>query len=66
MKTFVKEREYLKKEIDNLPPELIEEIKDFVEFLLLKKRGIDYISLWAQQKALEKIWVNDAEDLYEV
>jgi len=66
MKAMVKEREYLKKEIDNLSPELLEEVKDFVEFLMLKKRDIDYIYLWGQQKSLEKIWGNDAEDLYEI
>ena len=66
MKAMVKEREYLKKEIDKLSPELLEEIEDFVEFLIIKKKDIDYISLWVQQKTLEKIWANDAEDLYEV
>lgn len=66
MKTIVKEREYLKKEIDNLSPELLQEVKDFIEFLIIKNGGIDYISLLIQQKGLEKILGNDNEDLYEV
>ena len=66
MKTIVKEREYLKKEIDNLSPELLQEVKDFIEFLIIKNEEIDYISLLIQQKSLEKILGNDNEDLYEV
>lgn len=66
MNSAVKEKEYLKEKIDTLPPDLIEEVLDFVEFLLLKKGGIDYPSLLIQQKNLEKIWVSDAEDLYEL
>jgi hypothetical protein len=66
MKALIKEREMLKKEIDKLPAELLKEVKDFIEFLIIKENKIDYISLLIQQKGLEKIWVNEAEDLYEL
>lgn len=66
MSSTVKAKEYLKEKIESLPPELIEEVLDFVEFLLLKKAGIDYAYLLVQQKNLEKIWVSDAEELYEI
>ena len=66
MKSTVKEREYLKKEIDNLPQELFEEVKDFVEFIIIRKSDAKYNYLLSQQKSLEKIWENDTEDLYEV
>ncbi|MCK4524230.1 hypothetical protein KAU15_04815 [candidate division WOR-3 bacterium] len=66
MKSTVKEREYLKKEIDNLPQELFEEVKDFVEFIIIRKSNTKYNYLLSQQKSLKKIWENDTEDLYEV
>ncbi len=66
MKNPVKEREYLKKEIDNLPQELFEEVKDFVEFIIIRKSDAKYNYLLSQQKSLEKIWANDSEDLYEI
>ena len=66
MTSTVKAKEHLKEKIDALPPELIEEVLNFVEFLLLKKGGMDLAYLLAQQKNLEKIWVSDAEDLYEL
>jgi hypothetical protein len=66
MATLIKEREYLKKEIDNLSPGLLQEVLDFIEFLILKKSGVDYGSLILQQGNLQKIWASDAEDLYEL
>ncbi|MGB9722237.1 MAG: DUF2281 domain-containing protein [bacterium] len=66
MNSAVKEKERLKEKIDVLPPELIQEVLDFVEFLLMKKGGVDYTYLIAQQRNLEKIWLSDAEDLYEL
>jgi hypothetical protein len=66
MKVQVKDKENLKKQIDSLSPELLEEVKDFVEFLIFKKGNVDYSYLLSQQKNLEKIWIGEAEDLYEI
>ncbi|MEW6686960.1 MAG: DUF2281 domain-containing protein [Candidatus Edwardsbacteria bacterium] len=66
MATLAKEREYLKKEIESLPTELLQETLDFIEFLILKKSGVDYTLLTIQQNNLQKIWASEAEDLYEL
>lgn len=66
MPTITKDKEYLLHKLEELPPELLQEVLDFVEFLVIKRSGIDYSYLIVQQKSLEKIWVSDAENLYEV
>lgn len=66
MSTIIKDKEYLLHKLEELPPELLQEVLDFVEFLVIKRNGIDYPSLIAQQKSLEKIWASDVENLYEI
>jgi len=66
MPTITKDKEYLLHKLEELPPELLQEVLDFVEFLIIKRSGIDYSYLIVQQKSLEKIWISDVEDLYDV
>jgi hypothetical protein len=57
------------KDIEDLPPELIQEVIDFIEFLKIKKMkktGVDYESLLLQQESLSRIWKAESEDLYEL
>lgn len=62
-------KEIILKDLDELTPELIQEVIDFVEFLKIKKaknRVMDYSSLLIQQEGLNKIWNSESEDLYEL
>jgi len=64
-------KDYLLKKIEDLPPEKVEEVIDFVDFLKLKSephpshssRRVSHLLL--EQRALAKLWEND-EDLYEL
>jgi hypothetical protein len=52
-------KELIVKDLEELPPELIQEVIDFVEFLKIKKMkktGVDYESLLLQQESLSRIW----------
>ena len=69
MGTASKYGEHIIKKIEELPPELIQEVVDFIEFLKIKrmtKTGVDYESLPAQQESLNRIWKAESEDLYEL
>ena len=58
-----------KLKFEGLPPELIQEVIDFIEFLKIKKMkkaGVDYESLLLQQESLSRIWKAESEDLYEL
>jgi len=66
MPTITKDKEYLLHKLEELPPELLQEVLDFVEFLVIKRSGTDYSYLTVQQKNLGKIWASDVEDLYDV
>lgn len=62
-------KEIITKDLDELTPELVQEVIDFIEFLKykrVKKTGIDYISLQLQQQNLSKIWDMESENLYEL
>ena len=62
-------KELIVKDLEELPPELIQEVIDFVEFLKIKKlrkAGVDYESLLLQQESLNRIWKAESEDLYEL
>ena len=60
-------KEYILKSIEILPPQKVQEVIDFIEFLRrrAKPSGVDEPSLLLQQDALAKIW-GDEEDLYEL
>ncbi len=61
--------ETITKKLQDLSPELLEEVIDFIEFLKIKrmKKGyIDVSSLLLQQESLSRIWDSENEDLYEL
>ena len=69
MSMNVNYEETITKKLQDLPPELLEEVIDFIEFLKIKrmKKGhIDVSSLLLQQKSLSTIWDSENEDLYEL
>lgn len=69
MDIAVNYKEAVTKQLENLSPELIEEVIDFIEFLKIKrmkKDGVDSSSLLLQQESLSKIWDSESEDVYEL
>jgi hypothetical protein len=57
------------KQINELPPELTQEVLDFIEFLKtkrLKKEPLKRSLLLIQQESLKKIWDSEDKDLYEI
>ncbi len=69
MGTAIKNKEIIMKDLEELTPELVQEVIDFVEFLKnkrMKKTGVDYNSLQIQQKSLSRIWDVESEDIYEL
>jgi hypothetical protein len=57
------------KKLQDLSPELLEEVIDFIEFLKIKrvkKGNIDVSSLLIQQESLNRIWQSENEDVYEL
>ena len=62
-------KETIIKQLEDLSPELIQEVIDFVEFLKIKRMktsGVDSNSLLLQQESLSRIWDSESEDLYEL
>jgi len=69
MDIAVNYKEAVTKQLEDLSPELIEEVIDFIEFLKIKrmkKDGVDSSSLLLQQESLSKIWDSESEDVYEL
>jgi hypothetical protein len=69
MNSAMNYKEIIVKDLEELSPELIQEVIDFVEFLKNKRTkqiGIDYNSLQLQQQNLSKIWDMESENLYEL
>jgi len=69
MEGTVNYKELIVKDLEELPPELIQEVIDFVEFLKIKKMkktGVDYGSLLLQQESLSRIWEAESEELYDL
>jgi hypothetical protein len=61
--------ESITQKLQDLSPELLEEVIDFIDFLKIKrmKKGhIDVSSLLLQQESLARIWDNENEDVYEL
>ena len=60
---------YILKSIETLPPDKLQEVVDFIDFLQIRSRLqqsiVDKPFLLMQQNTLAKIWEND-EDLYEL
>ena len=57
------------KRIEELTPDMIQEVIDFIDFLKLKrmdKLNRDKGALLLQQESLRRIWESDVEDLYEL
>lgn len=62
-------KETIIRQLEDLSPELIQEVIDFVEFLKIKRMktsGVDSNSLLLQQESLSRIWDSESEDLYEL
>ena len=62
-------KETIIKHLEDLTPEMAQEVADFIEFLKIKrtgKSGIIYSSLMLQQESLGRIWDSESEDLYEL
>jgi len=62
-------KEAILKQLNELPPELTQEVLDFIEFLRIKrvKKGMSKQDLLLiQQENLRKIWDSEDEDLYEI
>jgi hypothetical protein len=69
MNSAMNYKEIIVKDLEELSPELIQEVIDFVEFLKYKRTkqiGIDYNSLQLQQQNLGKIWDMESENLYKL
>jgi len=69
MGTAINSKEIIMKDIEELTPELIQEVVDFIEFLKykrVKRTGVDYNSLIIQQKSLSRIWDVESENTYEL
>jgi hypothetical protein len=61
--------EIITKKLQDLSPELLEEVIDFIEFLKIKrmkKGNMDVSSLLIQQESLNRIWQSENEDVYEL
>ena len=61
--------ETITKKLQDLSPELLEEVIDFIDFLKIKrmKKGhIDVSSLLLQQESISRIWDSENEDVYEL
>ena len=62
-------KETILKQLDELPPELTQEVLDFIEFLRIRRarKGMTEQSfLLIQQENLREIWDSEDEDLYEI
>jgi hypothetical protein len=62
-------KESITQKLQDLSPELLEEVIDFIEFLKIKrmkKSHTDVNSLLLQQESLSRIWDGENEDLYEL
>jgi hypothetical protein len=69
MSMNVNYEETITEKLQDLSPELLEEVIDFIEFLKIKrmKKGhIDVSSLLLQQESLSRIWDSENEDVYEL
>jgi len=63
MALITKNKSFIKKEIDKLPPQLIQEVLDFIRFLRQKEEAKTWIEFdeWALNLAKEKGFSNLSE-----
>ena len=69
MNIAVNYKETIIRQIEDLSPELIQEVIDFAEFLKIKSlntSGMDPDLLLLQKESLGRIWDSESEDLYEL
>jgi len=69
MGNAISSRQAILQHLDDLSPELIQEVIDFIEFLKIKraeKNNIDYHNLLLQQESLNRIWDRESEDIYDL
>ena len=69
MNIAVNYKETIIRQIEDLSPELIQEVIDFAEFLKIKRMktsGMDPDLLLLQKESLGRIWDSESEDLYEL
>lgn len=62
-------KDFIIENLEELPPELIQEVIDFIQFLKIKsmkQSGVDNESLLLQQESLNRIWEPESEDIYEL
>jgi len=69
MSIAINYKETIIKQIEDLSPELVQEVIDFAEFLKnkrMKTSMVDPDLLLLQQESLGRIWDSKSEDLYEL
>lgn len=69
MSIAINYKETIIKQIEDLSPELVQEVIDFVEFLKIKRMKTSMVDpdlLLLQQESLGRIWDSKSEDLYEL
>ncbi len=69
MSIAVNYKETIIKQLEDLSPELVQEVIDFAEFLKIKRMKTSWVdtdSLLLQQESLGRIWDSKSEDLYEL
>ena len=60
-------KDLIKKEIDNLPDNLLDEVLDFIQFLEKRREQLIYVRS-AQElssQSFQKIWDNEEDDIYD-
>ncbi|HAR46757.1 MAG: hypothetical protein A2X56_06875 [Nitrospirae bacterium GWC2_57_13] len=60
-------KDMIKKEVDKLPENVLDEVLDFIRFLELKKEKRDLIiaSERISERTLARIWDNDEDAVYD-
>ena len=69
MGNAINSRQAILEHLDDLSPELIQEVFDFIEFLKIKraeKNNTEYHNLLLQQESLNRIWDRESEDIYDL
>ncbi len=55
----------IEEKINTLPPSAIEEVNDFIDFLIEKHNSEEkHVHLKMSEKSIDKIWDNEEDDIY--